>query len=616
MPGLFFSTIIPAYPISPLAKLYFLVCSCSIHPPAALLTALSFTFVPCLLYLIIMTDNSFIADQFSLLSKLMDIHGGNSFKSKSYAAAAFNIEKLPQPLADTPADKLSSIKGIGDSAAKKISEILETGKLQVLEDLILSTPPGVLEMLNIKGLGPKKITTVWKEMEIESLGELLYACNENRLLLYKGFGEKTQKNVQEAIEYYLQNQGSFLYAEVLAMFPSVKGYLEKCFTAEAVAVTGAFRRQDLTIDELEFVIAKPNEQIKPAFQTAQPPELLQETAHTLVYKLKNGLKLHLHSGVERVAEQLFLTTGPLTFTNAFAEQFPAVNFSAAGGNDDNAIFSAAGIDYIPAYLRDIPAILQKNNTPKQQPVIATTDIKGIIHSHSNWSDGTNTLEEMAKACIDKGYEYLVISDHSKSAFYANGLKEDRIREQHRQVDELNAKYAPFKIFKSIECDILNDGSLDYADNILSTFDLVIASVHSNLKMSEEKAMLRLLNAISNPYTTILGHMTGRLLLSRRGYPVDHAKIIEACAAHQVVIELNAHPRRLDIDWYWIDQAIEKGVLISIDPDAHSVEGYDDCHYGVLAAQKGGLTKANNLSSFSLVEFEAFLAQRKKLKKLG
>ncbi len=563
-----------------------------------------------------MTDNSFIADQFSLLSKLMDIHGGNSFKSKSYAAAAFNIEKLIQPLAETAPDKLSSIKGIGDSAAKKITEILETGKLQVLEDLILTTPPGVLEMLNIKGLGPKKIATVWKEMEIESLGELLYACNENRLLLYKGFGEKTQKNVQEAIEYYLQNQGSFLYAEVAAMFAGIKGYLDKCFTAAAVAVTGAYRRQDLTIDELEFVIAKNNDAVKPAFQTAQPPELLQETGNSLIYKLKNGLKLHLHTGTPSVAEKLFLTTGPLSFTDAFRKKYPAVNLSAAAENDDASFFAAAGIPYIPPYLREINGILERTGGKQLPDLINSKDIKGIIHTHSNWSDGSNTIEEMAKACIAKGYEYLVISDHSKSAFYANGLKEERILEQHRYVDELNEKYKPFKIFKSIECDILNDGSLDYPDAVLASFDLVIASVHSNLKMTEEKAMLRLLNAINNPYTTILGHMTGRLLLSRRGYPVDHKKIIEACAAQQVVIELNAHPRRLDIDWYWIDDAIQKGVLISIDPDAHTIEGYDDCQYGVLAAQKGGLTKEKNLSSFSLQEFEFFLAQRRKFKKIG
>lgn len=560
-------------------------------------------------------DNYFIADQFSMLSKLMDIHGENSFKSKSYAAAAFNIEKLPEQLTDIPAEKHSSLKGIGDSLSKKITEIIETGKLQALDDLIQKTPAGVLEMLNIKGIGPKKITTIWKEMEVESLGELLYACNENRLLLYKGFGEKTQKNVQEAIEYYLQNQGSFLYAQIDALFPGIKSYLEKNFSPAAVAVTGAYRRQDLTIDELEFVIAKPNAAIKPVFQTAQPPELLEEKEDTLLYKLKNGLRLRLYTGSNDLAQRLFVTTGPQVFTDAFAKQFPKAISAGSKENNDIAVFTAAGIDYIPAYRREIAGIFEQAKAGKLPVVIAENEIKGIIHSHSNWSDGSHTIEEMARACMAKGFEYLVISDHSKTAFYANGLQEDRIREQHRHVDELNKKLKPFKIFKSIESDILNDGNLDYTDNILSTFDLIIASVHSNLKMPEEKATARLLKAIENPYTTILGHMTGRLLLSRKGYPVDHKKIIDACAANHVVIELNAHPRRLDIDWSFIQAALEKNVLISIDPDAHTIEGYDDCRYGVLAAQKGGLIKEKNLSSYSLKEFESFLKNRKLLKKI-
>ena len=239
--------------------------------------------------------------------------------------------------------------------------------------------------------------------------------------------------------------------------------------------------------------------------------------------------------------------------------------------------------------------------------IQATDIKGIIHSHSTWSDGIHTIEEMAKAAINKGYEYLVISDHSKSAFYANGLSAERIIAQHKEIDALNKKLAPFVIFKSIESDILNDGSLDYPDDILDLFDLVIASVHSNLKMTEEKAMMRLLNAVANPYTSILGHPTGRLLLSRKGYPVDHTTLIEACAEHNVVLELNAHPRRLDMDWRYIEEALSKDVLISIDPDAHEVDGFDDCKYGVLVAQKAGLKASQNLSSFDLSEMMEFIA---------
>ena len=225
----------------------------------------------------------------------------------------------------------------------------------------------------------------------------------------------------------------------------------------------------------------------------------------------------------------------------------------------------------------------------------------------------NTIEEMAKECINRGHEYLVISDHSRTAAYANGLNEVRLKEQHQYIDELNRKLAPFRIFKSIESDILNDGNLDYNEAILETFDLVIASVHSNLKMTEEKAMMRVMRTIENPYTTILGHMTGRLLLTRNGFPLNHEKIIDACKANDVVIEINAHPRRLDMDWKWIDYALEKEVLISINPDAHTVDGYDDVKFGVLAAQKGGLTKQHNLSSFSLKQFEKFLDDRRKKK---
>ena len=560
-------------------------------------------------------DNYAIADNFSLLAKLMDIHGENSFKTKTYAVAAFNIEKLPGQLKDTPPDKLFSIKGIGESVGKKIIEMLGTGELHLLKEYLEKTPSGVVEMLNIKGIGPKKIHTIWKEMELESIGELLYACNENRLTLFKGFGEKTQKNVQEAINFYLLNQGNFLFSQINEIFIPIKNYLEKIFSPEKVKVTGAYRRQELTIDELEFVIQETNEEVKPKFQTAQPPELMEENEDSLLYKLKIGLKLRLYTGKQNITERQFLTTGSKEFTDAFLKTFPGVKYDDNKVADDLPVFTQVNLQYIPPCLRESAAIIKKAKTNSLPVLIQTEDVKAIIHSHSNWSDGVNTIEEMANECIKRGYRYLVISDHSKSAFYANGLKEDRIWEQHGYIDELNAKLKPFKIFKSIESDILNDGSLDYPDTLLKTFDLVIASVHSNLKMPEEKAMMRLMKAIENPYTIILGHLTGRLLLSRNGYPVDHKKIIEACAANHVAIELNAHPRRLDIDWRWIDYALEKGVLLSINPDAHALNGFDDIKYGVLAAQKGGLTKEQNLSSFSLTQFEKYLSSVRKLKEI-
>lgn len=554
-------------------------------------------------------DNFTIAEHFSLLSKLMDIHGENSFKSRTYSAAAFNIEKLPVQLAEVDRTQLFSVKGIGESVGRKVIEMLDTGELSALKDLVDRTPPGVIELLQIKGIGPKKIHIIWKEMGIESVGELLYACTENRLTRYKGFGEKTQKNVQEAIEFYQQHQGHFLYAQVFEVYDQIFQYLQRLFAPQSLAVTGAYRRQDPVIEELAFVVDLPNEKVKPAFQTAHPPQLLEEKSDTLLYKLQNGLQLRLHTGTGSFTRRLFQTTGSTEFVQAFEAKYPNALLLEDSGNDDRVLFEKAGIPYIPPALREQTTWLEESKNKSLPVLIQTHDIRALIHSHSNWSDGSNTIEEMAKECIKRGWEYMVISDHSKAAAYANGLTEERIREQHRYIDSLNQELAPFRIFKSIECDILNDGSMDYSDEILACFDLVIASVHSNLKMTEEKAMARLLKAISHPRVHILGHMTGRLLLSRSGYPVDHQAIIEACVQHRVAIEINAHPRRLDIDWRWIPYALEKGAVLSINPDAHALDGFDDVRFGVLAAQKGGLTKESNLSSYSLAAFEAYLSRK-------
>ena len=339
-------------------------------------------------------------------------------------------------------------------------------------------------------------------------------------------------------------------------------------------------------------------------------ELLERNKEFLFYRYNEGIKVKVYSSSNwELIKKTFQTTGSIEFLEEFHSNFPAINFD--GLQDDELIFKQAKIQYIPPFLREKPSIISLAKHFKILKVIQFGDIKGIIHCHSKWSDGIHPIEELASACINSGKEYLVISDHSKAASYANGLAEERVKAQHGLIDSLNKKLAPFKIFKSIESDILNDGELDYSDSILSTFDLVIASVHSNLKMSEEKAMSRLLKAIENPYTTILGHMTGRLLLSRKGFPVDYKKIIDACAANNVVIEINAHPRRLDMCWQWIESALSKNVLLSIDPDAHSIVEFENTKYGILVAQKGLLTSANNLSSFSLEEFEKYISTKGK-----
>ncbi len=554
--------------------------------------------------------NAEIAEHFSMLSKLIDIHGENAFKSQTYSIAAHHIDKIERPLSEISQIEIASMKGLGSSIASKVCELIETGALSALRELNESTPQGVKEMLLIKGLGPKKINTVWKEMGILSIGELEYACMENRLTLCKGFGAKTQANVLEAIQFYKQNIGNYLYAQVAQVFPTVQTYLETLFGKENILSTGDYRRQQLIVKELEFVINATPEQIKPQFQTAYPPEIIEETNDQIVYKLANGLNLRAYYGNDLFFQTQFITSASTNFLTEFETRLPKEKLLADNYFSERDIFDAASIPYIEPYLRETASIIKKSENTSLPKVIEVADIKGIIHNHSSWSDGANTIEELALELIKNKFEYLVISDHSKTAAYANGLSEEKVAQQHAYINELNKKLAPFKIFKSIESDILNDGSLDFNNEILDSFDLVIASVHSNLYMQEDKAMQRLMAAIENPYTTILGHLTGRLLLSRNGYPINHKKIIDACAANRVVIEINANPHRLDMDWKWIEYAMEKNVLLSINPDAHSIKGLHDIQYGVLASQKGGLTAANNLSSFSLSEFEQFLQKTK------
>jgi DNA polymerase (family 10) len=558
-------------------------------------------------------NNYAIADHFSLLSKLMDIHGDNAFKSKSYSIIAYYIENLPRQIEEMDDAELFSHKGIGASTGKKIREIQQTGKLDLLEQIMAATPPGILEMLNVKGLGPKKISVIWKELGIETLGELEYACQENRLTTLKGFGAKTQQTILDNISYYKKNQGYHLWAEVEMIGHDLVARLQEIYPFRLFSVTGAIRRQEEVVEFVEIVTNLPHEKLVEQFQDITDTVIEEAPDSVLIIRVPDHPVIKVYMCSERdFARTVFVTTGSAAFMEAFFERYniPDRLFSL-----EEEIFEINNLPFIPPPLRETAIILQHAADGNLKELIKVEDIKGIIHSHSTWSDGLDKISVMAKSAKERGFEYLVISDHSQAAYYAQGLKPEQIAAQHQEIDALNEKLAPFKIFKSIEADILNDGSLDYNEEVLKTFDLVIASVHSNLKMSEEKAMSRLLTAIANPYTSILGHPTGRLLLSRKGYPVDHKTLIDACAAHSVVVEINAHPRRLDMDWRWIEYAMEKGVLLSVDPDAHSVMGFRDIYYGVMNAQKGGLTRAYNLSSYSLSEFEAFLVKQRQ-KRVG
>ena len=359
-------------------------------------------------------DNNEIANRFSLLSKLLDIHGENSFKSKSYSIAAYKIDQLTVELKTLPREKIFQITGIGEAIGKKILELVETGKMKVLEEIISKTPEGILDLMKIKGLGPKKIGIIWREMNVESIGELLYACNENRLSLLKGFGKKTQDNVIESIEFFLRQQGNYLYAQVEDLVIEMQSLLATIFSTDSIRITGVFARQLETLDELEFVIPFPVESILELLRHCPAFVFIKKTDDFVLYKYDSRIKIKLFaSDKQLLVKRTFETTNSAPFNSAFYNLFREDEIQKA--KSDEEIFHIAGIQYILPCLRESEKAIQLAIENKIPALIQPNDIKGIIHCHSNWSDGSNTLEELVGACIKNQYEYLVISDHSKAA---------------------------------------------------------------------------------------------------------------------------------------------------------------------------------------------------------
>ncbi|WP_286897212.1 MULTISPECIES: DNA polymerase/3'-5' exonuclease PolX [Sphingobacterium] len=550
-------------------------------------------------------DNKAISKIFKLCSQLMELHNENPFRTKSIASASFKLDKLPFRIEEASLEELSAQPGIGKSTAEKAKEVAATGTFKELEDLIENTPSGITEMLTIKGLGPKKIQIIWKELEIESVGELLYACNENRLVEAKGFGLKTQEDIKKSIEFSISNKGWFLYAKVLPLAEKFFNELKLHFPSSLLSFTGDFRRKCEVLSTVDLLISESIDNVEKFLD-----------GFTLVEKTENSIELTdelgftfkvFSSNINDFYRDLILSTGSTAHLDLLFNILPDLPSLSS----EEAIYRNLGLDYIEPELREGLNEIVQAQTHTLPKLIQYKDLRGTLHNHSTYSDGVHSLEQMAVHCKDVlGLEYLGICDHSRTAVYANGLSIERLEQQWNEIATLNEKLAPFKIFRGIESDILGDGSLDYPDEVLAKFDFVVASVHSNLKMDEDKATTRLIKAIENPYTTILGHPTGRLLLSRAGYPLDFKRVIDACAANGVVIEINANPLRLDLDWRWHRYAVEKGVLLSINPDAHRTEGLHDMQYGVLVAQKGGLQASNCLNAYALDAITTYFNKKK------
>ncbi|AHM62155.1 PHP family phosphohydrolase, histidinol phosphatase [Flammeovirgaceae bacterium 311] len=561
------------------------------------------------------TDNKTIIRQLRLAATLLELHGENQFKIRSYTNAVFPLERLEQALYQMPAAEISNLQGIGKSIASNIQEILETGTFTLLEELLAKTPEGVLRMLNIKGLGPKKVQQIWQEVGIEDPEALLQACEENKLAKVKGFGAKTQDTIKEALLFAKENQGRLRYADCLPIAERLKEQLQKQFPQ--VAWAGEMRRCMEIITSLCLLVSHVDAAAVWEVLNSMD-ELKAENSCCGPYAWRGKLQetqlpveVHVAAPAHFASTLLVLTGSDAHLGTTLENGGTMMQLARAKSYEtEEAIYQEAGLAWVAPELREGRgelALAAADNLPR---LIEYTDFKGILHNHSTYSDGKNTLKEMAAYCRELGFQYVGMSDHSQAAFYAGGLQIERVRQQHKEIDALNQEMAPFKIFKGIESDILADGSLDYPADQLAEFDFIVASIHGNLNMSLQKATDRLLTAIANPFTTILGHPTGRLLLRRAGYPIDHKAVIDACAEHGVIIEINANPWRLDMDWRWVSYALEKGVWISVNPDAHETAGYHDMYFGMLAGRKGGLTAERCFNAQPLEVVAKHFEQRK------
>ena len=547
----------------------------------------------------------------------MELHEENPFKIRGYQGALNSFDRGDQDLMSISDEDLAKIPGVGKSVLEAILDLKSSESFPLLDQLIEKTPAGILEILQLKGLGPKKVKILWGELGITSTHELMEACQAGKVAKIKGFGEKTQETIIQNLEFKTSNEGKWLYADIEEVIENLTEELKVLSPESEISIVGDFARKMEIIPEAEWLIGLASLfGGKEKFKTWSIVEwdLAQSGPYSWRGKVKEldlHVLVHFCAKPDFIQNKLALTASKAHLALMVDEaETIAEKLKKKDYKTEDEFFSKNGMQFIPAEIREgfDEVVLAKEN--KIPDLLEEKDLQGILHNHSTYSDGKHTLRQMAQYCKQLGFQYLGISDHSRTAFYAGGLEIERIEKQQKEIDQLNIELAPFRIFKGIESDILSDGSLDYPEGVLASFDFIVASVHSILNMNIKRATERLLRAIENPYTTILGHPTGRLLLRREGYPIDHKTIIDACAKHHVVIEINANPWRLDLDWRWVRYAMGQGVKLSINPDAHEMEGYADMKYGVLVGRKGGLTKEMTLNCLSGEEIAAYFAQRK------
>ncbi|MCC5944122.1 MAG: DNA polymerase/3'-5' exonuclease PolX [Bernardetiaceae bacterium] len=558
--------------------------------------------------------NKAITRALRLMAALIELHGGNPHKARAYENAAMRINSADFELAQAESTARKKLT-LSARMIEIAEDLIQKGTFEELEEMRAQTPIGVVDMLDIKGLGTKKVRDLWQNLHIDSIESLRKACEQGSVAKLKGFGQKTQEKILQALDFKEEQSGKWLFPKALQWAEEIIQYLEKEASAEQISLTGELRRALPVIENITIIaITQSRQKLRECLSENELFIYDKKNSGVFVWRGTYGeeqipLELHLMNS-KQYAQALLLYTASEAHLTRPIEGFPSVRTAIKNTKPESEadFYQKIKLPYLAPECRE--GLFEFDKSIDEQALIQKKDIKGLLHAHSTYSDGQASIVDMAKACQEKGYTYLGLTDHSVAAFYANGLNVAAVRKQHKEIEDLNQKNPDFKIFKGIEADILANGDLDYDPDTLASFDFVIASIHSSLSMDIQKATQRMLKAIQNPLTTILGHPTGRLLLRREGYPLDFEQIIEACAEYEVAIEINANPYRLDLDWRWVHFAIEKGVKIAICPDAHSIEGINDVQYGVGIARKGGAKPEHILNTMKAEDFATYI-QRKK-----
>lgn len=579
-------------------------------------------------------DKDQVAAILAEIGTLLELKGENAFRTNAYHNGARALLQLEEDLGDVVrAGRLRDVPGIGDTLRDKITTLVTTGKLAFYDDLKAQFPQGLLDILRVPGLGPKKVMALRDQLGIDDLDKLKVACEANQVAKLKGFGTKTQDKILEGLKFITEIGNRVRLDQALALAAGLVAGLRDFPGVEHLEVCGSVRRRRETIKDIDILVSSSADAAPLMAHFVALPGVVQITGQgptkssVIVQKvMPSGSKLTMNADLRVVTPEQYPFA--LHYFSGSKEHCVAMRsraqkhglklneYELAGDGrsvpckTEADIFKALGLVYIPPELREDTGEMDAAESDALPTLLEAADIQGVFHNHTTYSDGANTLEEMALAAKKLGLKYLGIGDHSQSLTIANGLSPERVRRQHKEIDELNQRLKGIRIFKGTECDILVDGSLDYDDELLSTFDYVVASVHTHFNLTRQEMTDRIVRAVRHPRVTMLGHSTGRLLLKRDGYQVDLDAVLRAAAEAGTMVEINADPYRLDLDWVHCKRAKAMGVLLVINPDAHSTQGLANYHFGVSVARRGWLEKQHVFNTRPAAQVAKWFADRR------